>query len=170
MASLDRYHYRGAVAGSRGGWETQARNSAFTGVGGGRGGSAALPPAAAAAAIAAATAAATAAGPGASGSASSDVSRVTSSSHTVQGRGEGGGSISTSTSNTATATADDHDSDDNKNGIINTSTKPFGGGRCPSRYDWSKHMPTIKQLYIEEDKTLREVMGIMEKEHNFIAT
>lgn len=31
-------------------------------------------------------------------------------------------------------------------------------------------MPTIKHLYIEEDKTLKEVMGIMEKEHNFIAT
>lgn len=62
---------------------------------------------------------------------------------------------------------DDHDSDDN-----NTSPKTAvgGGGRCPSRYDWSKHMPTIKHLYIEEDKTLKEVMGIMEKEHNFIAT
>ncbi|KKY37090.1 hypothetical protein UCDDA912_g02927 [Diaporthe ampelina] len=31
-------------------------------------------------------------------------------------------------------------------------------------------MPTIKHLYIDEDKTLKEVMGIMEKEHNFIAT
>lgn len=62
---------------------------------------------------------------------------------------------------------DDRDSDDN-----NTSPKTAvgGGGRCPSRYDWSKHMPTIKHLYIEEDKTLKEVMGIMEKEHNFIAT
>lgn len=59
---------------------------------------------------------------------------------------------------------DDHDSDEN------TSPKTSGGGRCPSRYDWSKHMPTIKHLYIEEDKTLKEVMGIMEKEHNFIAT
>lgn len=66
-----------------------------------------------------------------------------------------------------TTTADDRDSDDN------TSPKTSGGGgggRCPSRYDWSKHMPTIKHLYIEEDKTLKEVMGIMEKEHNFIAT
>lgn len=88
---------------------------------------------------------------------SSDVSRVTatqaelpspaSTTHAVQGR-----------------TADDRDSDDN------TSPKTPGGGRCPSRYDWSKHMPTIKHLYIEEDKTLKEVMGIMEKEHNFIAT
>lgn len=87
---------------------------------------------------------------------SSDVSRATAtkteipspaSSHAVQGR-----------------TFDDRDSDDN------TSPKTSGGGRCPSRYDWSKHMPTIKHLYIDEDKTLKEVMGIMEKEHNFIAT
>ena len=63
-----------------------------------------------------------------------------------------------------TRTNDDRDSDEN------TSPKTSGGGRCPSRYDWSKHMPTIKHLYIEEDKTLKEVMGIMEKEHNFIAT
>lgn len=88
----------------------------------------------------------------------SDVSRVTATqaelpspasttTHAVQGR-----------------TADDRDSDEI------TSPKTSGGGRCPSRYDWSKHMPTIKHLYIEEDKTLKEVMGIMEKEHNFIAT
>lgn len=60
---------------------------------------------------------------------------------------------------------DEGDSDDD-----NANPKTSGGGRCPSRYDWSKHMPTIKHLYIEEDKTLKEVMGIMEKEHNFIAT
>ncbi|KAG6353658.1 hypothetical protein INS49_005366 [Diaporthe citri] len=86
----------------------------------------------------------------------SDVSRATAtqaelpspaSTHAGQGR-----------------TVDDHDSDEN------TSPKTSSGGRCPSRYDWSKHMPTIKHLYIEEDKTLKEVMGIMEKEHNFIAT
>lgn len=91
----------------------------------------------------------------------SDVSRVTAtqaklpspaptstSTHAVQGR----------------TVNDDRDSDET------TSPKTSGGGRCPSRYDWSKHMPTIKHLYIEEDKTLKEVMGIMEKEHNFIAT
>ncbi|KAK2595679.1 hypothetical protein N8I77_002879 [Diaporthe amygdali] len=89
-------------------------------------------------------------------SASSDVSRVIAtqeelpspvSANAVPGR-----------------TVDDRDSDET------TSPKTSAGGRCPSRYDWSKHMPTIKQLYIEEDKTLKEVMGIMEKEHNFIAT
>lgn len=31
-------------------------------------------------------------------------------------------------------------------------------------------MSTIKRLYIDEDKPLKEVMDIMQKEHNFIAT
>jgi hypothetical protein len=31
-------------------------------------------------------------------------------------------------------------------------------------------MPTIKRLYIDEDKTLREVMEVMEKQYNFAAT
>ncbi|ROV90734.1 hypothetical protein VSDG_08281 [Cytospora chrysosperma] len=51
-----------------------------------------------------------------------------------------------------------------------TATRAPGPGRCPSRYDWSKHMSTIKRLYIDEDKPLKEVMDIMQKEHNFIAT
>lgn len=51
-----------------------------------------------------------------------------------------------------------------------TSTQGSAPGRCPSRYDWSKHMSAIKRLYIDEDKPLKEVMEIMQKEHNFIAT
>ncbi|ROW07239.1 hypothetical protein VMCG_03752 [Cytospora schulzeri] len=51
-----------------------------------------------------------------------------------------------------------------------TNTKATGPGRCPSRYDWSKHMSTIKRLYIDEDRPLKEVMEIMQKDHNFIAT
>lgn len=43
-------------------------------------------------------------------------------------------------------------------------------GRTPSRYDWSKHMPTIKRLYIDEDKTLNQVLEIMKEEHDFVAT
>ncbi|CAN8104711.1 unnamed protein product [Discula destructiva] len=50
------------------------------------------------------------------------------------------------------------------------SYKPAKPRRTPSRYDWSKHMPTIKRLYINEDKTLKEVLEIMQREHNFIAT
>lgn len=51
-----------------------------------------------------------------------------------------------------------------------TNTRAPGPGRCPSRYDWSKHISTIKRLYIDEDKPLKEVMEIMQKDHNFIAT
>lgn len=90
----------------------------------------------------------------------SDVSRVTATQTELPPPA----SISTSTHAVQGRTVDDRDSDET------TSPKTSGGGRCPSRYDWSKHMPTIKHLYIEEDKTLKEVMGIMEKEHNFIAT
>lgn len=88
----------------------------------------------------------------------SDVSRVTAT------QAELPSPASISTHAVQSRTVDDRDSDET------TSPKTSGGGRCPSRYDWSKHMPTIKHLYIEEDKTLKEVMGIMEKEHNFIAT
>lgn len=52
-----------------------------------------------------------------------------------------------------------------------TMTRSVGKpGRTPSRYDWSKHMPTIKRLYIDEDKTLKQVLDIMKEEHDFIAT
>ncbi|KAF3763830.1 hypothetical protein M406DRAFT_109056 [Cryphonectria parasitica EP155] len=51
-----------------------------------------------------------------------------------------------------------------------SAAKGVKTGRTPSRYDWSKYMTTIKRLYIDEDKTLREVLEIMEREHNFIAT
>lgn len=44
------------------------------------------------------------------------------------------------------------------------------GDRCPSRYDWSRYMLIIKRLYIDEDKPLKEVMEIMEQQHNFVAT
>lgn len=39
-----------------------------------------------------------------------------------------------------------------------------------SRFDWAKYMPLIKQLYLEEDRPLKEVMRIMEEEHGFVAT
>ncbi|KAJ4388058.1 hypothetical protein N0V93_008663 [Gnomoniopsis smithogilvyi] len=53
---------------------------------------------------------------------------------------------------------------------VETSTKPLKSGRTPSRYDWSKHKPIIKKLYIDEDKTLKEMLEIMQREHNFVAT
>lgn len=51
-----------------------------------------------------------------------------------------------------------------------TSARPLKSGRTPSRYDWSKHKPTIKRLYIDEDKTLKEMLEIMQRDHNFVAT
>ena len=36
--------------------------------------------------------------------------------------------------------------------------------------DWLAAMPTIKKLYKDERRTLKEVMTIMEKDHNFYAT
>lgn len=53
---------------------------------------------------------------------------------------------------------------------IDTNANGTGAGRCPSRYDWSKHMSAIKRLYIDEDRPLKEVMEIMQKDHNFVAT
>lgn len=42
--------------------------------------------------------------------------------------------------------------------------------RTPSRYDWTKHKATIKRLYMDEDKTLREMLDIMARDYNFVAT
>ncbi|KUJ16359.1 uncharacterized protein LY89DRAFT_782627 [Mollisia scopiformis] len=39
----------------------------------------------------------------------------------------------------------------------------------PTRDDWDRHRPLIKQLYLEENKKLKEVMDIM-KQHGFKAT
>lgn len=36
--------------------------------------------------------------------------------------------------------------------------------------DWELHKPTIKRLYLDEDRTLPRVRQIMETEHNFHAT
>lgn len=48
-------------------------------------------------------------------------------------------------------------------------TRP-SAARSHSRLDWNRHMPTIQRLYIDEDKTLREVMEAMQEQHNFVAT
>ena len=36
--------------------------------------------------------------------------------------------------------------------------------------DWESHRTRIRQLYSEENRTLKDVMGIMEREHGFKAT
>jgi hypothetical protein len=44
------------------------------------------------------------------------------------------------------------------------------GKKYPVPEEWLAHRPTIKRLYQDEDRTLKEVMEIMKKEHNFFAT
>ncbi|ROW02542.1 hypothetical protein VMCG_06150 [Cytospora schulzeri] len=55
-----------------------------------------------------------------------------------------------------------------------TSSVPFrtrpSASRYANKYDWDRHMSTIKRLYMDENMTLREVMDIMEKQYNFFAT
>jgi hypothetical protein len=36
--------------------------------------------------------------------------------------------------------------------------------------EWTKHQETIGHLYINQEKTLEEVIDIMQQEHNFHAT
>jgi hypothetical protein len=40
----------------------------------------------------------------------------------------------------------------------------------PSSGDWEAHVFRIKELYLVENKTLKDVMYIMEKEYGFRAT
>jgi hypothetical protein len=35
------------------------------------------------------------------------------------------------------------------------------------RDDWARHQSTITRLYIEEKRTLKEVMAIMERDYHF---
>ena len=39
-----------------------------------------------------------------------------------------------------------------------------------SEEDWAKHRARIKQLYLDDDKPLKEVMAIMETTHLFKAS
>lgn len=40
----------------------------------------------------------------------------------------------------------------------------------PSTFEWNTQMPTIRRLYMDEDRTLKEVVRIMRVEHGFIAS
>lgn len=40
----------------------------------------------------------------------------------------------------------------------------------PSTFEWNSQMPTIRRLYMDEDRTLKEVVRIMRVEHDFIAS
>lgn len=39
-----------------------------------------------------------------------------------------------------------------------------------SEKDWNSQRGVIKELYLQQDKTLKEVMAIMEHQHHFKAT
>ena len=43
-------------------------------------------------------------------------------------------------------------------------------GRPPREEDWERHRETIKRLYLDKKKPLREVMVIMAREHGHKAT
>ena len=39
-----------------------------------------------------------------------------------------------------------------------------------TREDWDIHLPILRQLYLEEQRTLEDVMRIMEEKLGFVAT
>lgn len=54
----------------------------------------------------------------------------------------------------------------NKFSMANSTVRP--GGQSPG--EWAKHMGVIRRLYLDEDKTLQEVMKIMASEYGFVAS
>lgn len=58
-------------------------------------------------------------------------------------------------------------------GSVESSMEVAAGRALPyitSRQEWDAHRATIEHLYREKNKTLKEVMSIMEREHQFKAT
>ena len=47
---------------------------------------------------------------------------------------------------------------------------PAPGGNRPSAEDWTRNRVLIKRLYIDEDRTLKDVIATMEREHGYKAT
>ena len=50
------------------------------------------------------------------------------------------------------------------------SETPVSAHGWPTEDDWALHRSTIKRLYLEENKTLKELMEIMKREHALKAT
>lgn len=79
-----------------------------------------------------------------------------------------------------TARTHSHDENDSivpytrirKNAHTRTQSKfsKAAGGRSLGKYAWAHHISTIKQLYLNENKILREVMEIIDSEYNIHAT
>lgn len=58
-----------------------------------------------------------------------------------------------------------------------TVQEPAAGSRCSERtqrfsseVQWSRYRPVIKKLYMDEDRTLHDVMEIMKRDFGFDAT
>jgi Clr5 domain len=47
---------------------------------------------------------------------------------------------------------------------------PFSSQNTPSRLEWENHRARILQFYVNEDKTLKEIMQLMQEKHGFKAT
>ena len=43
-------------------------------------------------------------------------------------------------------------------------------GNSPTAEDWTRHRPLIKRLYVDEDRTLKDVMAIMARDYGHKAT
>ena len=43
-------------------------------------------------------------------------------------------------------------------------------GKWPSGDDWTRHRPLIKRLYVDDDRTLTDVMAIMARDNGHKAT
>lgn len=85
----------------------------------------------------------------------SDNSSLQTQAHHVQITNEASSQQSTSSLSTA---------------LFTVSVKPFSSQIAPSRAEWENHRARIVQLYEIEEKTLKEVMQIMQEEHDFKAT
>ena len=47
---------------------------------------------------------------------------------------------------------------------------PAPGGNWPSAEDWTRNRALIKRLYIDENRTLKDIIATMEREHGHKAT
>ncbi|KAI0124780.1 Clr5 domain-containing protein [Xylariales sp. AK1849] len=52
----------------------------------------------------------------------------------------------------------------------NNASGPPGGGTWATPHDWATHRETIAALYEGQNMTLKKIMHIMERDHNFFAT
>jgi hypothetical protein len=51
-----------------------------------------------------------------------------------------------------------------------TGIKSTSSAKVATREDWNKFQGLIKRLYVDEEKSLKQVMAIMESEHGILGT